>query len=104
MAGPSSKIKFHPASFCPPNRDAVQTIPLTLGADVDLTLTTTGGGQTNGYCARSILNGGTAGNLGYYDTLGQGPFVQALAAYERFPQGVSYIVNASTTCNPSAEL
>ena len=102
MAGPANATQFNPAWAYVTT--GIQTIPLALGADVDLTLSTANGGQTNGYCARAILNGNTAGNLGYYDINGQGPFVQQVAANQLFEQSVSYIVNATTTCNPSAVL
>ena len=93
MAGPAGSVKqFHPAAAFTPG--GVETIPLTLGADVDLTLTT---GQTGGYMARAILVGATAGNIAFYDQTGAGPFVQAVAAYQLFLQSVSYIVNATTT-------
>jgi hypothetical protein len=100
MAGPAGPIKqFHPAAAFTPG--GVQTIPLTLGSDADLTLTA---GQTGGYMARAIQNGGTPGNLGFYDGTGAGPFVQGLAAYQLFEQSVSYVVNSTTACNPSAVL
>lgn len=91
MAAPSGPFKLHPAAGFTPG--GVQTIPLTLGADVDLTAPA---GPTGGYIARAILIGGTAGNLAYYDGTGAGPFVQALAANQLFQQSVSLVVNATT--------
>jgi hypothetical protein len=81
------------AAFTPAG---VQTIPLTLGADVDLTLPA---GQTKGVMARAILIGNTGGNLEYFDGSGKGPYTKALAANERFDQLVSYVVKSGTTAS-----
>lgn len=92
MAAPVGPFRFHPAAQFVPG--GVQTIPLTLGADVDLTAPA---GPTAGYCARAILVGSTAGNLTYYDMTGAGPFTVPLAANQLFQQSVSLVVNATTT-------
>lgn len=92
MPAPIGPFKFHPASGF--NPQGVRNVPLALGADVDLT---DPAGQTGGYMARAVLIGSTAGNLGYYDQFGLGPFVQAVAANYQTPFSVSAIVNATTT-------
>ncbi len=92
MAAPSGPFRFHPAATFTPG--AVQTIPLTIAADVDLTALA---GQTGGWCARAILVGSTAGNLVYYDITGAGPFTQALVANQLFQQAVSQVVMTGTT-------
>jgi hypothetical protein len=102
MAGPAHPIRLNPAVGWTPG--GIQTIPLTLGADVDLTVPTASGGQTNGYCARFIQNGGTAGNLVFYDLVGTTQYTVALGANQFLSQGVSYVVNSGTTCDPSAVL
>jgi hypothetical protein len=95
MAGPAHPIRQHPAVGW--QKTGIQTIPLTISADVDLT---SPNGPTNGYCTRWILNGGEAGNLIFYDMLGQGPFTVALAANQLLQQSVSYIVDSGTTAGP----
>lgn len=92
MAAPVGPFKLHPAATF--TQVGVQTIPLTLGADVDLT---DPAGQTGGYIARALLIGSTAGNVGYYGPGGTGPYVQAVAANQRLDTEISGIVNATTT-------
>lgn len=95
MAGPANAIALVPqAAFTPVG---VETIPLTLGSDVDLTVSTANGGQTRGYVARALLIGSTAGNVVFYDGLGNGPYTQAVAANQRLDTMVSYVVNSGTT-------
>lgn len=94
MAAPAGPFVLHPARFWNPT--GIQTIPLTLGSDVDLTLPA---GQTGGICARAIKIGNTGGNLGFYDATGAGPFVQAVQVGELFKTEVSLIVNATTSCS-----
>ena len=95
---------FHPAAAFNPG--GVATIPLNLGADVDLTVSTANGGQTLGYCARALLVGSTAGNIKFTDLLGNTETI-AVAANQRIDQSVAYVFssgNGTTAATVSAIL
>lgn len=95
MAGPANPIHLHPAAYY--LAVGVSTIPLTLSADIDFTVTT---GPTSGNCPRNLLIGGTAGNVVYYDLAGDGPYTVAVPANQYLDQGVSYLVDIGTTATP----
>jgi hypothetical protein len=78
-------VQFHPAAAYV--AVGIFTIPLDLTADVDLTSTS---GQTNGFSARALLVGSTAGNIKFKDLLGA-TRTQAVAANQRLDSGVSYV-------------
>lgn len=89
-AGPV--FRFHPAAAF--TAVGISTIPLNTGSDLDLTSTS---GPTGGYVARSLKIGATAGNVIYYDAQGNGPYTQAVAAFDTLDQAVSGIVSSGTT-------
>lgn len=102
MAGsPAGPFKTHPAAIF--TATGVKTIPLTItSSDIDLTSPSS---PTGGYIARRVVNGGTAGNLGYYGPQGDGPYTVPLAANQALDQLVSYVQGSgTTTCNPSVVL
>ena len=99
MAGAAGVIQLHRAVAFTPG--AIQSIPLTLGSDVDLSSPS---GQTGGISARAILNAGAAGNFEYYDLNNAGPYTIAMAANQELPLGFCYVVNSGTTITPVAQL
>lgn len=84
--------QFHPFARINPQGVAVDTVPLTLsGADIDLTDPE---GPTDGYCARGLLVGATAGNL-KFDTVTGETRTQPVAANQFLQQAVSKVYSTS---------
>jgi hypothetical protein len=92
-------VRFHPAAAYVAG--AIFTIPLDLSADVDLTSTS---GPTNGFSARALLVGATAGNIKFKDILGNIK-TQAVTSYQRLDSAVQFVystANGSTAATVTA--